>query len=108
MSKFDTYLDDVLRDARILLNGTFKKGKKEAQAILESHVENSKERLQRWTKLLASGEITEFEFKLLLNNQITLGRMRLRTVKVIGKKAALEFRDNLRVLFIDKAFEIFL
>ncbi len=108
MSKFDDYLDEVLGDARILLDGTLKKGKKEAQAILESHVENSKERLQRWTKLLASGDITQFEFKLLLNNQITLGRMRLRTVKVIGKKAALEFRDKLRVLFIDKAFEVFL
>ncbi len=108
MSKFDRYIDEVMADARILLNGTITQGKKEAQAILESHVENSRERLQRWTKLLASGEITEFEFKLLLNNQITLGRMRLRTVKVIGKKAALEFRDSLRALFIDKAFEIFL
>ena len=108
MSKFDTYLDEVMGDARILLNGTIKRGKKEAQAILESHVENSKERLQRWTKLLANGDITKFEFKLLLKNQITLGRMRLRTIKVIGKKAALEFRDKLRALFIDKAFETFL
>ena len=108
MSKFDTYLDEVMGDARILLNSTINKGKKEAQAILEAHVENSKERLQRWTKLLAKGEITEFEFKLLLNNQITLGRMRLRTIKVIGKKAAREFRDKLRALFIDNAFEIFL
>lgn len=107
MSKFDTYLDEVLGDAKILLDGTFKRGKKEARAILESHVDNSKERLQRWTKLLANGDITQFEFKLLLNNQITLGRMRLRTVKVIGKKAALEFRDKLRALFIDKAFDVF-
>ena len=108
MSKFDTYLDEVMGDARILLNSSLKKGKDEARAILEAHVENSKERLKRWTKLLAKGEITKFEFKLLLNNQITLGRMRLRTIKVIGKKAALEFRDKLRALFIDKAFETFL
>ena len=108
MSKFDDYLDDVLSDAKILLGSTFKKGKKEATEILEKHVENSKERLKRWTKLLATGAITESEFKLLVNNQVTLGRMRLRTIKVIGKRAALDFRDKLRTLFIDKAVEVFL
>lgn len=108
MSKFDDYLDSVMSDARALLGSTFKKGKNEAKDILEAHVKNSEERLQRWTKLLASGDITRFEFSLLINNQITLGRMRLRTVKVIGKRAALDFRDKLRTLFIDKAFDMFL
>ena len=92
----------------MLLNSTIKKGKKEAKAILETHVDNSKTRLQRWTKLLAHGDLTKREFELLINNQITLGRMRLRTVKVIGKRAALDFRNSLRALFIDKAFDIFL
>jgi hypothetical protein len=108
MSKFDDYLDEVLKDAKVLLKGTIKQGREEAEAILDAHVENSKERLQRWTKLLASGDLTSREFKILVNNQITLGRMRLRTVQVIGKRAAIEFRDSLRALFIDKAFDIFL
>ena len=108
MSKFDDYLDAVMADAKILLSGTIKRGKKEANAILETHVDNSKERLQRWTKLLANGDIEMREFELLINNQITLGRMRLRTVEVIGKRAALDFRNALRSLFIDKAFEMFL
>jgi len=108
MSKFDDYVDAVLADAKILLNGTIKKGKNEAKTILETHVANSKVRLRRWTKLLANGDLTKREFEILINNQITLGRMRLRTVKVIGKRAALDFRNNLRTLFIDKAFDIFL
>lgn len=108
MSKFDEYIDAVMTDAKVLLNNSIGEGKKEAKAILEAHVENSKERLQRWTNLLASGDLTKREFRLLLNNQITLGRMRLRTIEVIGKQAAITFRDNLRSLFIDKAFEIFL
>ena len=108
MSKFDEYLDAVMADAKALLSGTIKRGKNEARAILEAHVDNSKERLQRWTKLLANGDIEKREFELLINNQIKLGRMRLRTVEVIGKRAALDFRNALRSLFIDKAFEIFL
>ena len=108
MSKFDDYLDAVMTDATILLSSTIKEGKKEAREILEAHVQNSKERLQRWTKLLASGDLKKREFQLLVNNQITLGRMRLRTVEVIGKRSALDFRDALRSLFIDKAFEMFL
>lgn len=108
MSKFDEYLDAVMADARILLSSTIRDGRKEATEILEAHVENSKERLRRWTKLLASGDLEKREFQLLINNQITLGRMRLRTVDVIGRRTALDFRDSLRSLFIDKAFEILL
>jgi len=108
MSKFDDYLNSVMADAKVLLNNTIKEGRKEARAILETHVENSKDRLRRWTKLLASGDLSEREFRLLVNNQVTLGRMRLRTIEVIGKQAAITFRDNLRSLFIDKAFEVFL
>ena len=108
MSDFDEYLKAVLEDAEVLLDNTIGRGKEEARAILEAHVENSKDRLKRWTRLLANKDITEREYKLLINSQITLSRMRLRTVQVIGKKAALEFRDKLRRLFIDKAFEIFL
>ena len=108
MSKFDEYLDAVMADAKILLSSTIREGKKEAREILEAHVQNSKDRLQRWTKLLANGDLEKREFQLLINNQITLGRMRLRTVEVIGKRAALDFRNALRSLFIDKAFEIFL
>ncbi len=108
MSKFDDYIDAVSKDARKLLGATIKQGKKEATAILDAHVQNSKVRLKRWTALLAKGAIEKREFELLVNNQITLGRMRLRTVEVIGKRAALDFRDALRSLFVDKAVEVFL
>lgn len=108
MSRFDDYLDAVMADAKVLLNSTVKQGSEEAKAILEAHVDNSKIRLERWTILLTHGHLKKREFELLINNQITLGRMRLRTVEVIGKRAALDFRNSLRALFIDKAFDIFL
>lgn len=108
MSKFDDYVSSVVTEARKLLDSNVSRGRKEAREILEAHVANSRERLQRWTRLLANGEITRAEFRLLVNSQITLGKMRLRTVRVIGKRAALDLRNNLRALFIDKAFEIFL
>lgn len=108
MSKFDDYLSAVMADARKVLDSEISRGKKEAEAILETHVANSRERLQRWTRLLARGEITEAEFKLLVNSQVTLGKMRLRTIRVIGKRAALDLRNSLRALFVDKAIEIFL
>jgi hypothetical protein len=108
MSKFDEYLSSVAAEARKLLDSQVSRGKREAQEILEAHVANSRGRLQRWTRLLANQEITKREFRLLVNSQITLGKMRLRTVRVIGKRAALDLRNSLRALFVDKAFEIFL
>lgn len=108
MSKFDEYLSSVVTEARKLLDSSVSRGRKEAREILETHIANSRERLQRWTRLLANGEITKREFTLLVNSQVTLGKMRLRTVRVIGKRAALDLRNSLRALFVDKAFEIFL
>ena len=108
MPSFDDYLDAVREGAKDLLKETFTRGEVQASEIFEAHLLKSRERLQRWTKLLAEGEITELEFKLLVNNQITLGKMRLRTVKVIGKKSAILFRDRLRQLFIDTAFNMLL
>lgn len=108
MAKFDDYLNEVKKGAKALLGETFKKGRSEATRIFETHLQRTESRLKRWTKLLANGDITELEFKLLVNNQVTLGKMKLRTIKVIGKKSAMEFRDKLRALFIDTAFNTFL
>lgn len=108
MPSFDDYIDAVRAGAKNLLKETFESGGAEAGAIFEAHLVKSEAKLRRWTKLLAAGEITQFEYELLLNNQITLGKMRLRTIKVIGKKSAIIFRDRLRALFIETAFNMFL
>ena len=112
MSKFDDqfeeYFASTLKDARTLLGQSFKRGKKEATKILNDHAENSRSRIKRWTKLLANKQIREAEYKLLVNSQVTLTRMRLRTVKVIGKKASREFRDALRDMIIKGAITAFL
>lgn len=108
MPSFDDYLNAVKIGAKDLLRETFDNGEAEAAAIFEAHLVKSEERLRRWTNLLAAGDITEFEYQLLINNQITLGRMRLRTIKVIGTKSAIIFRDRLRALFIETAFNMFL
>jgi len=108
MASFDDYVEAVRAGAKELLKDTLKRGGAEAGEIFEAHLLKSEERLRRWTNLLAAGEITEFEFKLLINNQISLGKMRLRTIKVIGKKSAIVFRDRLRALFIDTALNMLL
>lgn len=108
MSKFDQFKDTILDDGRKLITSTFKKGRIEAKDIFEVHLLESEVKLKRWTKLLARGDITQSEFKMLVNSQVTLGKMQLRVIKVIGKKSAMEFREKLRELFIDTAFSIFL
>lgn len=108
MSTFDNYVDSVFTQGRALIAATFTQTRDESRAIFETHLTNSRERLDRWTKLLVLGELRPEEFKLLVNNQVTLGRMRMRTTKVIGKAAARDFRDKLRGIFIDNAFSHFL
>ena len=108
MAKFDIFFEEILRGGNLLVNRTFKRGRAEAKKIVKAHLRNSEDRFKRWTKLLAKGDISEREFRLLVNNQISLTRMRLRTIRVIGKRAAIEFRENLRGLIIDAAVGVFL
>ncbi len=108
MSRFDDYLRTIQRGSRKLVRRTLSKGAEQGRRIVEDHLEQSEDKLRRWTSLLANGELTEAEFKLLVNNQISLGRMKLRTVEVIGKRAAIDLRDGLRELLVDAAFAVFL
>lgn len=108
MSRFDDYLKRIKRGSRALLKETLQSGVDEAREIVEAHLKQSEGKLRRWTALLAKGELTESEFKLLVNNQVSLGRMKLRTVEVIGKRSAIDLRDGLRDLLVDAAFAVFL
>jgi len=108
MSKFKQYLDAVEEGALKLIKEVFTTTSDSAEEIFKAHLQSSEERLKRWSKLLASGELTEGEYKWLINNQITLGKMRLNTSKVVAKKQAIELREKLRTLFLESAIKVFL
>jgi len=108
MSKFKQYLDVVEEGAVELIKDVFSSTSTNAEEIFKAHLKSSEERLKRWSKLLASGELTQGEYKWLINNQITLGKMKLNTGKVIAKKQAIELREKLRTLFLESAIKVFL
>jgi len=106
--EFDTFLRAIRRDTRKLLRDSFRRGGDQAKAIVETHLQNSENRFKRWTRLLKKGEIHPREFEILTNSQITLTRMRLRTVKAISRSASAEFRNRLRDIIRQRAMKIFL
>lgn len=108
MAKFDKFKAQLLVEGRALVSSTFKAGAGEARTIFEDHLKDSEEKLKRWTRLLAEGQLDKDEFKILIKSQVTLGKMRLRVVSVIGKKSTMVFRERLRKLIIDTAFSVFL
>lgn len=105
--EFKKFLRAIKRDSRALLRTSFRRGQDQAKEIVETHLNNSESRFKRWTRLLASGQIRQREFEILTNSQITLTRMRLRTVKAISRSASTEFRNRLREIIRERALKIF-
>ena len=69
MANFEEIFADLKKESKHLINATLKKFKQEAEKDINDFLDNSKEKLKRWTKLLASGELTEDDFEFLVESQ---------------------------------------
>lgn len=108
MSDFDDFVKSVKAGAKELAKQNFDGFEDEALKDTASFLRKSKSDLQRWTRLLAEGAITEEDFDDLV-----------RAKKAISELAALRqtgltlikiqrFRDGLFDLVVDSAFTTFL
>ncbi|MFZ5449703.1 MAG: hypothetical protein ACOZFS_13810 [Thermodesulfobacteriota bacterium] len=107
MPEFDKFLQDLKEGMAQLAKDNF--GKKNWQAALQdgqAFLEKSKADLQRWLKMLNNKEITQEEFKSLVEGLKDLAAM--EALKQAGLKAAKidKFRTQAINLLIDTAFKI--
>jgi len=108
MSTFDDFREAILKDAEDLAKTVLKRGVKEARADAEAFIKKSAEKLERWTRLLAAGELSKDEFASLVRSQKDLAELKALTKAGIQASRLQKFREKLTDVVIDKAFDILL
>jgi hypothetical protein len=97
-------LDGVEALAKDLLHGNVQAAREDA----ETFIANSGDKLQRWTKLLAEGQLTQDEFAALVRSQKDLAEMNALSLAGISAARAQVFRDKMVAVVIDSAFKVLL
>jgi hypothetical protein len=108
MSAFDDFSTSVLNGAEGLARTLLKGKVKDARADAEAFIRKSASKLDKWTKQVASGELTQDEFASLVRSQRDLAELSALTQAGIGQVELGKFRDELTGLVLDKAIDILL
>ena len=107
MATFDDYEKElhkgVAKLARQLVDGL----EEEAFSDTNTFLRKSRKDLERWTDLLASGEITKKEFTDLVGGQKALAELHELTRVGIGHAKLERFRMDLIKLVIDSAIKVY-
>ncbi|MCP4576596.1 MAG: hypothetical protein GY846_09970 [Deltaproteobacteria bacterium] len=108
MSNFDDFLDVIEEGVKELAKKTLKGFRDESVADARNFLEASKSDLQRWTKLLASGDLSQDDFEWLVIGRKDVAE--LHTLKQAGLALVRldRFKNALLDLVIDTAFDVFL
>lgn len=108
MSKFDRFIKEILEGSEILIREMLAEYHQHAISATRAFVEETKNDLVRWTKLLAKEEITLDEFEWLLEGRKDL--LEIHALKEAGLAAIRihKFRLALFSLIIDRAAAIFI
>jgi len=108
MSNFDDFVDAVEEGVKELAKKTLKGFKDEALADAKSFLEASKDDLQRWTKLLAKGELSQNDFEWLVTGRKDVAELHALKQSGLAIIRLDRFKNALLDLVIDTAFDVFL
>lgn len=106
MIDFDEFLRTVIDGARDIAWEFLQQGVEEAGQDAEAFLQGAREKLERWTRLLAAGDLTRDEFAFLVRSQADLAELFALTRLGIGLARLQEFRTKLVDLVIDRAFRL--
>lgn len=108
MSKFDEFLDAVRSGSGEIAKKAVQDAIDAGKSDVETFLQQSKDRLEKWTKQLANGEITREEFRFLVKGQADLAAMFALTQLGIAQARIEKFRKLLIDLIVDSAIDVFL
>jgi hypothetical protein len=108
MSNFENFIHIVENNTKKLAKHTLKGFKTEALKDVKAFLEDSKEDLQRWTRLLAIGELSQDDFEWLV-----IGRKEVIELQVLKQSGLTlvrldRFKNALLNSVIDTALDVFL
>lgn len=99
---FEQLKGNLMELAQLTLKNYVKDAKKDAGDLLNS----MKTKLERWTILLASGDLTTADFELLVNSQKDLVEMEALKQAGLAAIRVDQFRDSVFNLIVDTIFHI--
>ncbi|MCK5812603.1 MAG: hypothetical protein KAH03_00020 [Cocleimonas sp.] len=108
MSNFEDFIQIVEKSTKKLAKNTLKGFKNEALKDVKTFLEDSKEDLKRWTRLLAIGELSQDDFEWLV-----IGRKEVIELQVLKQSGLTlvrldRFKNALLNSVIDTALDVFL
>jgi len=90
--------------AKEIFGGLGKEARKDTKAFLEK----TEQDMQRWTKLLSAGELTEQDFSDLVEAKQALAEIHELTQKGVALTKRERFRKGLIKLVVDSAVDVYL
>ena len=108
MSSFNQFLDAVKSGSKDLARDVFDGFEDQALEDTKAYLENSKQDLQRWTNLLAQGELTKQDFEDLVKAKKALLQIHSLTQAGIALAKLDQFRSRFITMVVNTAFGVFL
>lgn len=100
------FRDTILAGARQLAAQTVQGAADQAVKDTEVFLRDTRDRLERWTRMLARGDIDRDEFELLVAARRTNMKMHALMAAGVTRNALERFRSGLVSLLIDSVFDI--
>ncbi|GGO80409.1 hypothetical protein GCM10011348_17000 [Marinobacterium nitratireducens] len=108
MANFDDFTQAVEDGVKELAKRTLKGFRDEALKDADSFLQTSRDDLQRWTRLLAGGELSQDDFEWLVMGKKDVAELHSLKQSGLALIRLDRFRNALIDLVIDTAFDVFL
>jgi hypothetical protein len=108
MSQFDEFLTAAKANLSVLGQNNFDGYSDEVKALAQHALDKAKANLALWTGQLASGQLSQAEFKSLVQGETDLTEIAGYTAAGISQAEAQRLRDAVTVTVINTALDTFL
>lgn len=106
MSKFTDFIDGLVDESSTLAKDELKKLVSEAKKDKSDFVRLQAENIERWTVMLAEGDLTSKGYKKLVKKMEVLTQLEVIKLKVSAKASAQRLAEGIQKLIIDSLFAL--
>jgi hypothetical protein len=106
MSKFSDFIDGIVDKGETLAKGELKKLVSDAKKDQSDFVRLQAENLERWTVMLADGDLTPKGYKKLVQKMEVLTQLDVIRLNVAARASAQRLADGIRDLVVDSLFAL--
>lgn len=106
MSKFTDFIDGILDEGKVLAKAELKKLVADAKKDQSDFVRLQAENLERWTVMLAEGDLTTKGYKKLVQKMEVMTQLEVIKLKVSAKASAQRLAEGIQNLVVDSLFAL--